>query len=254
METGQAVRPSFGIATPQGGPRGGNVRKQDKICARIGYRCRLAGCHRWLVRQCGKHGWTSQPWHPSAGWTSQPWQSMLRGSDGSHSPPPRSALRVHLVGGVRPQRIQGWSRTTARRRRRWPRTGSTRPTNACGRDGDDLSQWWTVFNDPVLDNLICCAYHQNLTLREAGCRILEARAQLGIAVGELFPQTQNMTGDYTRNAVSRQIANGQYITPTVLQPMGLRVQPQLGAGLLGPIPPGDRIERREPGRLGGRLR
>jgi NodT family efflux transporter outer membrane factor (OMF) lipoprotein len=76
------------------------------------------------------------------------------------------------------------------------------------KDGDDLSKWWTVFNDPVLDNLICCAYHQNLTLRQAGCRILEARAQLGIAVGELFPQTQNMTGDYTRNAVSREVANG----------------------------------------------
>jgi NodT family efflux transporter outer membrane factor (OMF) lipoprotein len=75
------------------------------------------------------------------------------------------------------------------------------------RDGDDLSKWWTVFNDPLLDNLICCAYHQNLTLRQAGCRILEARAQLGIAVGELFPQTQNMTGDYTRNAVSREVAN-----------------------------------------------
>ena len=118
------------------------------------------------------------------------------------------------------------------------------------RDGDDLSKWWTVFNDPVLDNLICCAYHQNLTLRQAGCRILKARAQLGIAVGELFPQTQTMTGDYTRNAVSREIANVQFAYQAVLQPMGLRVQPQLGAGLLGPIPPGDRIERREPGRLG----
>ena len=75
------------------------------------------------------------------------------------------------------------------------------------KDGDDLSKWWTVFNDPVLDNLICCAYHQNLTLRQAGCRILEARAQLGIAVGELFPQTQDMTGSYTRNAISREVAN-----------------------------------------------
>ena len=68
---------------------------------------------------------------------------------------------------------------------------------------DDLSQWWTVFNDPVLDALICCAYHQNLTLREAGCRVLQARAQLAIATGQIFPQSQTMTGDYTRNAVSR---------------------------------------------------
>ena len=129
-----------------------------------------------------------------------------------------------------------------------------RPTSVCGKDGDDLSKWWTVFNDPVLDNLICCAYHQNLTLRQAGCRILEARAQLGIAVGELFPQTQNMTGDYTRNAVSREVANGQSIMPTVLQPMELRLQSKLGVGFLGPLPPGDRIQPGEPGSLGGRLR
>src|ERR1700686_4348058 len=43
-----------------------------------------------------------------------------------------------------------------------------------------LSQWWTVFNDPVFDELICFAYKQNLTLREAGCRVLQARDQLGI--------------------------------------------------------------------------
>ena len=39
-------------------------------------------------------------------------------------------------------------------------------------DSDDLSQWWKVFNDPVLDDLICHAYRQNLTLREAGFRVL----------------------------------------------------------------------------------
>ena len=43
------------------------------------------------------------------------------------------------------------------------------------KDSDDLSQWWTVFTDPVLDSLICSAYQQNLTLRQAGMRVLEAR-------------------------------------------------------------------------------
>ena len=33
------------------------------------------------------------------------------------------------------------------------------------KDDDDLSQWWTVFTDPVLDSLVCSAYQQNLTLR-----------------------------------------------------------------------------------------
>jgi NodT family efflux transporter outer membrane factor (OMF) lipoprotein len=72
---------------------------------------------------------------------------------------------------------------------------------------DDLSKWWTVFNDPVLNSLICFAYQQNLSLRVAGFRVLEARAQLLIDTGNLFPQTQTMNGDYTRNALSRETAN-----------------------------------------------
>jgi NodT family efflux transporter outer membrane factor (OMF) lipoprotein len=79
-------------------------------------------------------------------------------------------------------------------------------------DADDLSAWWTVFNDPGLDSLICCAYRQNLTLREAGCRVLQARAQLGITGGQIFPQNQNMAGDYSRNAMSRAAANHDNIT------------------------------------------
>jgi NodT family efflux transporter outer membrane factor (OMF) lipoprotein len=71
----------------------------------------------------------------------------------------------------------------------------------------DLSKWWQVFNDPVLDSLIANAYQQNLSLREAGTRVLQARAQLGIAVGNFFPQTQQMKGDYTWNAISTEVAN-----------------------------------------------
>lgn len=71
----------------------------------------------------------------------------------------------------------------------------------------DDSQWWTVFNDPVLTDLIHEAYGQNLTLREAGFRVLQARAQLGIAVGEFFPQTQVMNGDVASHGVSENVAN-----------------------------------------------
>jgi NodT family efflux transporter outer membrane factor (OMF) lipoprotein len=69
-------------------------------------------------------------------------------------------------------------------------------------DTEDLSQWWKVFNDPVLDNLVCHAYQQNLTLREAGFRVLQARAEFGVTVGQLFPQSQNVNASYTRNASS----------------------------------------------------
>ena len=72
-------------------------------------------------------------------------------------------------------------------------------------DSDDLSQWWRVFNDPVLDSLINDAYRQNLTLREAGFRVLAARAQLGIAIGNLFPQQQYASGGYTTTLTPRRL-------------------------------------------------
>jgi NodT family efflux transporter outer membrane factor (OMF) lipoprotein len=74
-------------------------------------------------------------------------------------------------------------------------------------DADDDSRWWTAFNDPILSDLVQSAYAQNLTLREAGFRVLQARALLGVAVGELFPQEQNMNGSYTRRGVSENVAN-----------------------------------------------
>jgi len=53
--------------------------------------------------------------------------------------------------------------------------------------------WWTVFHDPTLDGLIALAYGQNLTLVAAGTRVLQARAALGVAIGEFYPQSQQAT-------------------------------------------------------------
>ena len=50
--------------------------------------------------------------------------------------------------------------------------------------------WWRVFNDPVLDQLVAEAQRLNPGVRTAGMRILEARAQLGIAGSALYPQLQ----------------------------------------------------------------
>ena len=60
----------------------------------------------------------------------------------------------------------------------------------------DSVMWWEVFQDPVLDELIARAFSQNLSLRIAGLRVLEARAQLGIAGGNLYPQTQQGTAGF----------------------------------------------------------
>ncbi len=71
----------------------------------------------------------------------------------------------------------------------------------------DLSAWWTVFQDPVLDRLIKLAYAQNLDLRITGIRILEARARLGIAVGNQYPQVQQARGGVARQEASENAAN-----------------------------------------------
>lgn len=67
------------------------------------------------------------------------------------------------------------------------------PDTAPGSSVDD-APWWEQFGDPTLTALIEEAYEQNLTLRAAGLRVLEARAARGIAVGEFFPQTQRAFG------------------------------------------------------------
>jgi NodT family efflux transporter outer membrane factor (OMF) lipoprotein len=63
-------------------------------------------------------------------------------------------------------------------------------------DPIEIHDWWTVFNDPILNNLIDTAYQQNLDLKTAGQRILAARAQRNIAAGNLFPQRQSAVGAY----------------------------------------------------------
>lgn len=71
----------------------------------------------------------------------------------------------------------------------------------------DLSEWWHVFEDKFLNSLMDTAYQQNITLREAGARILQARAARGVTVGNLFPQQQQAFGDLTRNKLSGEVAN-----------------------------------------------
>jgi outer membrane protein TolC len=74
------------------------------------------------------------------------------------------------------------------------------------RDRAATEQWWRNFNDPVLDRLVAEAQRQNIDVRIAGLRILEARAQLGIAGSTLYPQLQQLTGEALR--AGQQQSNG----------------------------------------------
>jgi NodT family efflux transporter outer membrane factor (OMF) lipoprotein len=66
--------------------------------------------------------------------------------------------------------------------RRVPRSGPT-------------PEWWRTFKDPVLDQLVAEAQRVNPNVRTAGMRIMEARAQLGIAGSTLYPQVQQVFGE-----------------------------------------------------------
>jgi NodT family efflux transporter outer membrane factor (OMF) lipoprotein len=59
----------------------------------------------------------------------------------------------------------------------------------------DLKQWWQVFADPVLERLIAEADAHNSSLKIAGLRVIEARAQLGIAQSGRYPQLQQARAD-----------------------------------------------------------
>ncbi len=75
--------------------------------------------------------------------------------------------------------------------------------------------WWTQFNDPVLEKLIQTAYQQNLSLRTAGLRILEARARLALVKGNVYPQSQSMTGDMTKIGATGSAADRYHNTAAV---------------------------------------
>jgi NodT family efflux transporter outer membrane factor (OMF) lipoprotein len=66
----------------------------------------------------------------------------------------------------------------------------------------DPRYWWTSFQDPVLERLIVSARGENLTVRQAGMRVMEARAQFAIARGDWFPQSQQVQGSYVFTDIS----------------------------------------------------
>lgn len=70
------------------------------------------------------------------------------------------------------------------------------------RGAAELTRWWEVFNDPVLNTLVQRAHENNPSLHAAAVRVLEAQAARGIAVGLLFPQQQDARGGFTWNRSS----------------------------------------------------
>lgn len=67
----------------------------------------------------------------------------------------------------------------------------------------DTPAWWEAFGDPVLERLVTSAREQNLTLRQAGLRVLQAQALRGLAASQLYPQAQTAAGEVATRRESR---------------------------------------------------
>lgn len=100
----------------------------------------------------------------------------------------------------------------------WARTSSKQ--NAIVKEGAlRTAQWWRVFNDDNLNQLIAQGHLENLNLQMAGTRVLQARAILAQTTGELYPQQQAMSGDIsfyrTGGSFLQNILPSTYITDTI---------------------------------------
>ncbi len=86
-------------------------------------------------------------------------------------------------------------RTISGRPPRWPPTGSTATTSGMRKQEDDLSHWWSGAERSGAR----CPGGRRLSAKPDACatpafRVLQARALLGISIGNFFPQTQYMCG------------------------------------------------------------
>jgi multidrug efflux system outer membrane protein len=84
--------------------------------------------------------------------------------------------------------------------------GAVRP-DAAGPDAASIADvsWWEVFRDPALVSLIHEALGNSQNLAAALARVAQARASLGVARGDLYPQI-DLAGDAARTRASGTLA------------------------------------------------
>lgn len=79
--------------------------------------------------------------------------------------------------------------------------------NFVNENGITIGAWWKHYQDETLNELIAYAMEENYNLEAAAYRILAARANLGFAIGEYFPQTQQIEGSALRTHLSANAPN-----------------------------------------------
>jgi len=99
----------------------------------------------------------------------------------------------------------------------WLNAGEPRITTAAPAD----ATWWDAFADPRLAKLVEIAQEQNPSVQIAGVRVLQAQAQLGATIGDLYPQKQQLFGEVTHERLSdRESSRG--LTRDIPQRSGVR--------------------------------
>ncbi|MEX3975349.1 TolC family protein [Paraburkholderia caribensis] len=84
---------------------------------------------------------------------------------------------------------------------RWSSTSIEQVTQQAAQP--DVRQWWQIFDDGNLERLIAEADANNGDLKIAGLRVVEARAQLGVALAGRYPQVQQVNADVLYSARKR---------------------------------------------------
>ena len=86
----------------------------------------------------------------------------------------------------------------------------------------ELAQWWTVWHDPVLDQLITEALKANTDIRSAQQRVAEARALVTIAESALYPTVSASGAVFGGGADWRVPTSPSTTLPGVLDTAGLQ--------------------------------
>jgi len=68
----------------------------------------------------------------------------------------------------------------------------------------EYRNWWAVFDDPVLEQLIAQAYQENLSLKDCRGASPGGPGPTRLAAGGLYPQTQQAYGSLQYNRTSEQ--------------------------------------------------
>ncbi|MDF1810346.1 MAG: efflux transporter outer membrane subunit [Phycisphaerales bacterium] len=90
-----------------------------------------------------------------------------------------------------------------------PSEFQTQLSNAIETQQIQLGEWWTVFDDDLLNNLVDRGLTNNLDIQQAIYRIQESRALRGVSGAALLP-TVDTSGAYSRTESSTKLATGAF--------------------------------------------